>query len=197
MSFRVGSYGDEDEGPTDAIPAFKPASVPGIQLHQVKTRESTQQFMQPIDFFKLFFTQELITMLCSYTNKYASAHIADKPTLSKGWVDINPEEMYRFFGLLYYMAIVNLPRIDLYWSTKTLFHGNWARAFIISRNRYKQICGFLKASNFETENKADKLAKVRFLHDYIRRKCMKLYQPDQNVSIDERMVANKGRYTFR
>ena len=26
---------------------------------------------------------------------------------------------------------------------------------------------------------------------------MKLYQPSRNISIDERMVRNKGRYSFR
>ena len=32
---------------------------------------------------------------------------------------------------------------------------------------------------------------------YICRKCRKLYQPDVNVSIDERMVQSEGRYAFR
>ena len=56
---------------------------------------------------------------------------------------------------------------------------------------------FLKISNFRTEDKTDKLSKAKFLLDYIRRKCRRLYQPEQNISIDERMVKNKGRYNFR
>jgi hypothetical protein len=55
----------------------------------------------------------------------------------------------------------------------------------------------LKVSDRETEKAGDKLCKVRFLFEIIRRKCMKLYQPDINISIDERMVRNKGRFSFR
>ena len=33
--------------------------------------------------------------------------------------------------------------------------------------------------------------------EFIRRKCLKLFQPFQNVCIDERIVRNKGRYSFR
>ena len=75
--------------------------------------------------------------------------------------------MYRYFGLLYYMAVVNLPVIHLYWSTAALFHGTWARSFISSRRRFQQISSFLKVSNHEMEDKDDKLCKVRILHDYI------------------------------
>ena len=68
----------------------------------------------------------------------------------------------------------------------------------MSKHRFKAIQSFLKVCNSATENNAaDKLCKVRFLHDYIRRKCQKLYQPYQNVSIDERMVRNRGRFSFR
>ena len=67
----------------------------------------------------------------------------------------------------------------------------------LQERRFQQISSFLKVSNFENEDKDDKLGKDRFLHDYIRRKCMKLFQPYSNVSIDERMVRNKGRYSFR
>ena len=105
--------------------------------------------------------------------------------------------MYRYLALLFYMSVADYPAIYLYWSTATLFHRTWARAFISSMRRFQQISSFLKVSNFENEKRDDTLCKVRFLHDYIRRKCMKLYQPDVNVSIDERMVQNKGRYSFR
>ena len=36
--------------------------------------------------------------------------------------------------------------------------------------------------------KISKLTKIRFLMEYIRRKSMKLFQPIQNISRDERMV---------
>ena len=131
-----------------------------------------------------------------YTNKYAAAQFVNKPSLESGWFDVTTVEMYKYIALLFYMSIVRLPNTELYWCTESFFHGNWARAFM-SKKRYKQISAFLKISNYETENNNDKLAKVRFLHDYVRRKSMKLYQPYESVSIDERMVRNKGRYSFR
>ena len=67
----------------------------------------------------------------------------------------------------------------------------------MSRFRYKQIQCFLKASNPLTEDRRDKLTKVRFLHNYLKMKCLKFFQPNEHVSVDERMVQNKGRYSFR
>ena len=55
---------------------------------------------------------------------------------------------------------------------------------------------FLKVSKPDTEDRMDKITKVRLLTEYIRRKCMKLWVPDQHISIDERMVTNKGLYSF-
>ena len=67
----------------------------------------------------------------------------------------------------------------------------------MSKQRYKQIQTFLKVSDHLTEKKTDPLTKCRFLTEYIRRKCMKLWQPRHHISIDERMVADKGRCSFR
>ena len=146
--------------------------------------------------FQLIFTVELVETLCNFTNNYAREHIGNRTAMADGWQDLTVIEFYKYIALLYYMAIVELPNLELYWSTQPLFHGNRARAFM-SKNRFKQIGCFLKFSHYKTEDKDDKLAKVRFLHDYVRRKSMKLYQPRRNISIDERMVRNKGTYSFR
>ena len=146
--------------------------------------------------FQLIFTVELVETLCNFTNNYAREHIGNRTAMADGWQDLTVIEFYKYIALLYYMAIVELPNLKLYWSTQPLFHGNWVKAFM-SKNRFKQIGCFLKISNYKTEDKDDKLAKVRFLDDYVLRKSMKLYQPSRNISIDERMVRNKGRYSFR
>lgn len=66
------------------------------------------------------------------------------------------------------------------------------------KQRFKSLQSFLKVCNPLTENSiADELNKVRVLRYYIRRKCMKLYQPYMNVVIDEMTVRNRGRFTFR
>ena len=46
-------------------------------------------------------------------------------------------------------------------------HGFKPRSFTSSMKRFKHISGFLKVSNFNNEDKTDKMSKVRFLHDYI------------------------------
>ena len=136
-------------------------------------------------------------MLCNFTNIYHDVTKDSKPSYSSGWAPVNVNEIDRYIGLLFYMSIVKAPHIDAYWSKAPLFHGLWARAMIGSRIRYKQINSFFKIADCRVVDPDDKLAKVRYLYDIIKNKCKELYQPHVNVSIDERMVRNKGRYNFR
>ncbi|XP_055885721.1 piggyBac transposable element-derived protein 4-like [Biomphalaria glabrata] len=190
-----GSYDDLDQIP-HAIPAFRPERPPGAHFPDSVTRQNRRNYLTPLSIFKLFFTEALVEMLCKFTNENAAATGPSKPSMYKNWKDIDVEEFYVFMGLLMYMGLVQVPNFKLYWNGKSLFNGLWARAFM-TRFRFQQILCFLKVSNRDTEVATDKLAKVRFLFEFIRRKCMKLYQPSQNISIDERMVRNKGRYAFR
>ena len=195
---RPRSYHDEDEGPTTKAPRFKPkrTPVPHLAGEEIVTRSMVRRFFSPIDFFKLYFTVDLVTQLVKFTNDFAKLEGPKRPSVYENWVDLSVEEFYVFLGLLMYMAIVRVPSVDRYWNTKSLYHGLWARQFMTIK-RFSQIMSFLKTSNPATEDNSDKLCKVKFLYQYIHRKCQKLYQPKRDVSIDERMVKNKGRYGFR
>ena len=96
-----------------------------------------------------------------------------------------------------YMAVVKAQSVECFWATATLFHGLWARAFM-TKKRFKAIQTFLKITNPLREDPAkDKLSKVRYLYDFMKRKCKELYAPYEHLSVDERMVRNRGRFTFR
>ena len=114
----------------------------------------------------------------------------------KDWFDLEPPEFYRFLALLMYMGIVPAQSIERFYSAKSLYNGLWARAFM-EKKRFQQLMSFLKVSNREREDKNNKLAKVSFLLEFIQRRCQNLFQPGRNLAIDERMVRNKGRYSFR
>ena len=69
-------------------------------------------------------------------------------------------EMYRYISLLFYVAVVNLPRLIFLIKVTVLFHGTWARSFTSSMMSFKHISGFLKVSNFDNKDKTDKMSKV-------------------------------------
>jgi len=178
------------------LPRFEPKHPPGVNLEDVKTRAEINNYLQPVDFFKLFFTHCLVSQLCAYTNQYAEEIGPNKPSMFSSWSETYADEFYRFLGLLMYMSIVGAPNLERYYSNKSLYSGLWAMRFL-PKLRLKQLMCFLKIRNNEGEDPNDKLSKARFLMEFIRRKCQKLFQPFQNICIDERMVRNKGRYSFR
>ena len=137
-----------------------------------------------------------MNQLCDWTNAYAVSVGEQRKSMYVRWTPVEKDEFYRFIGLLMYMSWVRVPRFCQYWSEETLLNGLWARRFM-SIWRYKCLMSFLKVNDANKEDQKDKLTKIRFLMEYIRRKSMKLFQPFQNISIDERMVKNKGRYGFR
>ena len=95
------------------------------------------------------------------------------------------------------MGIVHLSDMKRYWSTATVYNGLWARRFIPSRKRFQSLLAFLHVTHPDHENPSDKLRKVRFLYDHLRRTCRAFYQPHRQLSIDERMVKSKGRFLFK
>ena len=99
FSFSLLSYDDEDTGPEDALPPFRPKQVPAIQLQGVITRDNREPYVTVLSFFKLIFTRELVDMICVCTNKCAEANALKKlkPSLYNGWVEVSRNEMYRYY----------------------------------------------------------------------------------------------------
>ena len=71
------------------------------------------------------------------------------------------EEMLVFIGMNIAMGVVNLPEVNMYWSTDPLLDHSWFRA-ILPRNRFKQILRFLHLNDNTTQkdHRDDKLFKM-------------------------------------
>ena len=65
------------------------------------------------------------------------------------------------------------------------------------RNRFQIIWRFLHFNNNASQDASDKMYKVRPVLDYIVEKFKEMYQPGQNICIDEGMMQWRGRLSFR
>jgi hypothetical protein len=92
----------------------------------------------------------------------------------------NLEEIERLIAFLVYAGLVKVDsEIENYWSVKTLYHGLWAIE-IISRFRYKALMAFLNMVDPVTEDYSNKL-----------------YQPSQNIAVEEHTVKSRNRLGIR
>ena len=69
----------------------------------------------------------------------------------------------------------------------------------MTRNRFEAINTFFHVATPDEElsDPSDPLKKVRYFNDAVKRKCLELYQPLEQLSVDERMVKSKARSHFR
>jgi len=188
------SYDFPDNHQID-LPVFGPNQPPGIHL----TDDRRNILACPLDFFKVFFDENLINDIVSFTNIYGDINIDSKPSYAipdGSWKGTHVDEIWKFIGLLLYQGLVKANRNDCYWSTKTLYHGTWAKTFL-SRKRYQALLAMLHVVNPLHEDLQVKLRKVDAFIDAFREKCKRFYQPYQNVAIDERLVKSKHRSGLR
>ena len=149
-----------------------------------------------VEDFHLFFTLEMINYICAHSNSYAYEHIFQgthssytKPDGS--WEKVTADEIKPLIALLIYFGLVKVVGdVDKYFSLKTIFHSLWARA-IMSRTRFKAIMALLHVVGSTTEAEGDKLRKVNSFISFFKSRCLALYQPRQQVAIDERMVKSR------
>lgn len=194
MAFQ--SYGDPDNG--NSLPPFRPSLPVGVYFGcHLRNMMTTA-----VEFFHLFFSPEMVGNICEHTNSYANKHIISGSHQSYmqsdgSWKDTTPEEINRMIALLIYFGLVKVGvNIDRYWSTKTLYHGLWARS-IMTRNRFRALMALLHVVDPTTKNPGDKLCKVESFIAYFKSRCLALYQPRQQLAIDERMVKSRHRSGIR
>ena len=88
--------------------------------------------VKPIEFFCLFFTQEMVDKIVLHMNTYAYIHITQYASkkytnLGGSWKETFSDEIFRLIALLIYFSLVKVTgEVDKYWSTSTLYHGLWA-----------------------------------------------------------------------
>lgn len=147
----------------------------------------------------LFFTVELMEHIAEYTNTYGWSAVLHKPTYANKhgeWVNTTADELYKLIALILYFGLVDVSTTHRYWSKKSLYHGLWARS-IMARDRYKALMAMLHIVDPNAETESEKLAKVNGFMKHIKDRCMALYQPFQQVAVDERMVKSKHRSGIR
>lgn len=157
--------------------------------------------VEPIDFFQLFFTDQLVTNIVEQTNRYAKEKIKEK-NLSKrsiwnNWVDVTVEEMLAFIGVILNMGIIITRNLKDYWSQQ---HNSRIPFFseIFRRERFQQIFWMLHLHVNVSNDKSIKTRtqKISNYLDYIDNKFKEYFVPEKEITIDESIVKFKGRSSF-
>jgi hypothetical protein len=161
-----------------------------------------------IDYFELFFTQDLIEEIVVQTNLYAQqfieshqAHLQAHPKSPvHQWIkqgSTTSAEMKAFFGVIYNMGLIRKPSLKSYWDT---CHSSQATPWFkeqFTRDRFMLLLRFLHfADNSHLpsmELPENRTYKIQLLLGHCNRKFRELYSPEKDVAIDESMVGFRGR----
>ena len=168
------------------LPLGKPAFFPAMNL-------------RPIDFFMRTFPLAFLTILCTETNRCV-AHWSRQPTMNdairKAWVDVDVPEM----KALIIMGLCRRFSYRLYCSTNWLldmpgFHS------ILPRDRFFTILRFLHLSDnsfaiSRGQPGHDRSFKIRPMIYSLVEAWQDAYDIEKSVSVDECMIAFKGRVSM-
>jgi len=182
------SSSDEEEEKQEAAPADNEAEW-SSDLHDIllplpRLRHEQQRQLPdctPLQLLQCFLPRRLMQEFARHTNA-AAPH---------DWRPTTAEELYAFLGVHLFMGIDRLPRTEMYWS-QTFGHPLVTSLF--SRDRFKQLLRFFRVVALD-EDAADRnpLPHVRSLAAKLNAAFAAHAAPSQHLTLDEAMVAYKGR----
>lgn len=154
----------------------------------------------PLDFYKLFVSDEIIEIMVIETNRYANeqkekSNVKTKSRLNE-WLPTSHEEMHRFFAILLTMGLVSVPKINLYWSKNPIYHNEFISS-TMARDRFLLLLKCWHFADNSLDRGTDRLFKLRPLVDHILENFKIRLTPSKSLVIDESMIPWRGRLLFR
>jgi len=143
-------------------------------------------------------TNDFYNKVAEETNKFAALSQRKAGTVDNNWEDTNAEEIQAYIGILIYMGLVDLPKIEDY------FQGDFCVCPIVRQamtlKRLKKLGQYLHL-NYEEERPDQQSADFDIL--YKARPALDLmdkftpsYVPGCELAVDEAMIGFKGRFFF-
>ena len=109
------------------------------------TSASEDNIINPIDCYRHFITDEIIDLMVRETNRYAEqylqAHEISRRSKYREWKTTTHEEMLKFFGIIIEMGLVQMPKLEYYWSNSQLYGSEIIRS-AMSRDRFELLLKF-------------------------------------------------------
>ena len=154
-----------------------------------------------LDFYNLLFEPAFYEIIVTETNQYAEQRQNEINARDRYWVPTTVPEMKSFFAINILMGIHQLPEIDSYWSTDDRL-GVPGVARVMPKRRFKKLCQYFHLSNNQEmpahdSPDYDPLFKVRSLINMLSQTFKRRYKPHRELSIDEAMIAFKGRHFMK
>ena len=131
----VGSWARDEPSGTH----FVYSKVPG------PTSTIVHSFSSAYDIFFRFFTEEVWGLLASDDAEQTRSHTPH----ARPWKETTVPEMKAFIGILIYLGILKLPRLELYWSNIDMHIVTLAISQIMPLVRFQQIFRFFHLTNSE------------------------------------------------
>lgn len=165
---------------------------------KVNYRAKFRDLKEPIDFFELFFTEELLDLITHFTNQRATAlritgGEGTNGSHRKAWKNCTKQELKAYIALLIHMGITKAPSYPFYWIQDPKFRIDGI-ASLMKRDRFLQLkrCLFFSENDLDD---SDKINRIRPIFNILAEKCEKFWIPYENLSLDESMVGYKGKHS--
>ena len=152
-----------------------------------------------LGFVQLFLTRELLEYFVDETNDYARYCRQElNITLSYKWHRCNLTDMAHYLGLLVFFGQLVCGDVRQYWR-RGFFMATPNVAGLMTRDAFLAMDRYFHVFNRRAipRGNQDKLILVRPLMEYLQNRCRMLVVPSKNLSLDEGLLAYKGRLSIK
>ncbi|XP_048048348.1 piggyBac transposable element-derived protein 3-like [Megalobrama amblycephala] len=145
----------------------------------------SDDIMSPLQYFKQFFSEDILEVIVEQSNLYAIQCDANKP------LNLTIKELEQFLGIVVYMSLFGLPGTRMFWNKACRVS---QVADTMTLNRWEAIKKHLHFNNNEErqEDNNDPLHKIRPLVTHLTSKLTSIPMSEK-LAVDEQMVPFKGR----
>ncbi len=161
--------------------------------------QAAQHACTPSQCLSLFLVDEILDEIVKWTNVKVEVMKQKYKLQTNTHSNITRQELQAFIGIL----ILSGCQRDNHLSTREMWDpaiGTPIYRATMSRARFEFLVDCLRFDDPDTREQrrqTDRLAPIRYVWDMFTRKCQEMYIPSDTLTIDEQLLAFRGRCLFR